>query len=119
MVLLGNLSLLVTAWVVSDTPAGAERSWWAATFFVLGLLYGGFMPAMLNMEDGSNSVREFLLLSLVFNLVPFGVAVGLATWGVWETAYHVYAWWMWGTLAACVLMTIGGVIYRWLNPAKG
>ena len=118
MFFFGALSLLITAWMVSDTLPGAERSWWAATFFVLGLLYGGLMQALLGVQEGPAKVRDFLLFSLALNLAPFAVVIGLASWGVWETAYHVYAWWMWGTLALCAVMTLGGAVYRALNPEK-
>ena len=83
------------------------------------MLYGALMPALINVQDSQLGAREFLLVSLALNLVPFAAVAGLATWGVWGTAYHVYAWWMLGTLGLCVLLTLSGVIYRWLNPGKG
>ena len=112
MFILGSLSLLITAWVVSDTLPGAERSWWAAGFFVFGLIYGGLMQALLNVGEGEQNLREFLRVTLALNLAPFAVVTALAAWGVWGTAYHVYAWWIGGTFAACVLLTLGGVVYR-------
>lgn len=101
-----------TAWVVSDNPPGSSTSAWPAVFLAAGMLYAGFAPALINLGESHRGPASFLLLAAVFHLAPVGVVAWFSTAALGGSAYAHLSSWVWGAYAACVLLTLGGFVWR-------
>jgi hypothetical protein len=111
-VLLGSIALGLTAWAVEDTRPFAETSWWPPIFIGLGLLYGGLMPALINLDESHMGPGRFLAHALLFHLLPIGAVLWYAMGTLQSTAYGYLVTWCMATLALATLLTLGGAAWR-------
>ena len=110
--LLGSIALGVTAWAVKDTRPFAETSWWPSIVIGIGLLYGGLVPAWINLQESHLGAGRFLVLAVLFHLLPFGIALWYAINVLPSTAYHHLVVWCIATFTLAALMTVGGALWR-------
>ena len=117
--LLGSIALGVTAWAVKDTRPFAETSWWPSIFTGIGLLYGGLVPAWINLQETHLGAGRFLAAAVVLQLLPFGGVAWYAINVLPSTAYHHLVVWCIATFAVAALMTAGGALWRlWREPPE-
>jgi hypothetical protein len=114
-VLLGSIALGVTAWAVKDTRPFAETSWWPSIFIGIGLLYGGLVPAWINLQETHLKAGRFLLLAVLFHLLPFGAVLWYAIDVLPSTAYHHLVVWCIGAFTLAAAMTVCGALWRLLR----
>ena len=113
--LLGSIALGVTAWAVKDTRPFAETSWWPSIFIGIGLLYGGLVPAWINLKETHLGAGRFLALAVLFHLLPFGAVAWYTINVLPSTAYHHLVVWCIATFTAAAVMTTGGALWRLLR----
>jgi hypothetical protein len=114
-VLFGCIALGLTAWAVKDTRPLAETSWWPSIFTGIGLLYGGLMPAWINLQETHLGAARFLVLAVLFHLLPFGAVLWYAIGVLPSTAYHHLVVWCIGAFTLAAVMTAAGALWRLLR----
>ena len=113
--LLGSIALGVTAWAVKDTRPFAETSWWPSIFIGIGLLYGGLVPALINLQESHLTALRFMVLAVLFHLLPFGAVLWYAINVLPSTAYHHLVVWCIAAFALAAVLSVGGALWR-LRP---
>jgi hypothetical protein len=109
----------VTAWLVSGTAAGAGTSVWPSVFIVLGLLWAGLGPLLINLDPMPLSPRAFLVQEAAFHLAPLAIVLWFTTRWLEVSAHAGLAAWCWWALAAFAALASLGFAYKlWREPTS-
>lgn len=103
----------MTAWVVSDSPPASATSAWPPVFLAIGMLYAGFVPALIRTNTHPVGPMRSLALAAAFHLAPVGAVTWFATAALAGSAYAHLSSWLWSAYVACVLLTLG--MAAWLQ----
>ena len=116
--LLGSGLLLATAWSVAEVPPGSATSGWALAFLVIGLLYAGIVPALMDLQLPGLPAGRYLSLRAAFHWLPFaGVTAGTVAW-LQGSAYGFRVPWCWATWLASARLTLAIALWRWRRPGQ-
>jgi hypothetical protein len=111
--------LLLTAWLVSGTAAGAGTSVWPAVFIAFGLVWCGLAPLLINLDPVPLGPKAFLVQEGALHLAPLAIVLWFSARWLEGSAYAHLASWCWWALGAFAALASLGLAYKlWREPTS-